>query len=96
MKINKKRIHVSVKGIVQGVGFRFYIYQHAKNRNLNGWVRNRINGNVEVVAEGFETDLEFLKTKLEQGPEMARVSGIEIKWLPYVGDLPNFTVLSTK
>ena len=52
MENDTKRFHATIKGIVQGVGFRFFVFQYGVNLNLNGWVRNRYNGDVEVVVEG--------------------------------------------
>ena len=62
---------------------------------LHGWVRNRINGDVETLAEGPKTDLDYLLEKLKEGPEMAHVIEAKAEWLPYKGDLPVFTVLPT-
>jgi hydrogenase maturation protein HypF len=54
-------IEINVKGIVQGVGFRPYIYRLALANNLKGWVRNE-NGSVLIRVEGFKTNIEgFLK-----------------------------------
>jgi len=91
-----KRLHAIMSGIVQGVGFRFFVYQHASMRNLKGWVRNCVNGDVEVLAEGPQSDLDYLLNRLEQGPGLSQVMNTEIEWLPYEGNLPAFTVLATK
>lgn len=93
---SEKSVRVSVEGIVQGVGFRFFVWQHAKSRNLRGWVRNLSNGNVEVIAQGTNSDLDYLLTKLRQGPEMAQVSHLEIEWSEELKNLPEFTILTSK
>lgn len=90
-----QRMHVKIKGIVQGVGFRFFVLLHGKNRNLRGWVRNCINGDVEVLAEGPRLELEYLLEKLKTGPNAAQVIETDIQWQTFKGDLPPFTVLST-
>jgi len=90
-----QRMHVNIAGIVQGVGFRFFALSHAKNRNLRGWVRNCVNGDVEVLAEGPRSELEFLLEKLKTGPEAAQVIETDIQWETFKGDLPPFTVLPT-
>ena len=64
MENDTKRFHAFVKGFVQGVGFRFFVFQYGVNLNLNGWVRNRINGQVEVLAEGPKDTLDKLLEKL--------------------------------
>jgi acylphosphatase len=95
MEDTKQRMHVNIAGIVQGVGFRFFALTHGKNRNLRGWVRNRINGDVEVLAEGPRSELEYLLDKLKTGPEAAQVIETDIQWQTFKGDLPPFTVLPT-
>ncbi len=95
MSTDKQRLHVVVRGIVQGVGFRFFAYQHSTLLNLRGWVRNRANGDVEVLAEGPRKDLDYLLEKLKEGPSMAQVIEADADWQPYQGDLPVFTVLPT-
>jgi len=91
----QQQLHVIVKGYVQGVGFRFFVLQNAKTRNLKGWVRNRMDGSVEVKAQGYITDLEFLLSQLERGPEMAQVMDIQKTWIDEMENLPSFTVLAT-
>jgi acylphosphatase len=95
MEDTLQRMHVKIKGVVQGVGFRFFVFNHGKNRNLRGWVRNCINGDVEVLAEGPRSELEYLLEKLKTGPSAAQVIGTDIQWQANKGDLPPFTVLPT-
>lgn len=95
MEDTSQRVHVIVKGIVQGVGFRFFVLTHGKNLNLRGWVRNCVNGDVEVLAEGPRSSLELLLEKLKTGPELAQVIDIDIKWDLVKKDLPPFSVLPT-
>lgn len=77
------------------MGFRFFVYQHGNLIKLRGWVRNRINGDVEVLAEGPRKDLDHFLEKLKEGPELAQVVEANTDWQPYKGDLPVFTVLPT-
>ncbi|HDH57698.1 MAG TPA: acylphosphatase [Bacteroidetes bacterium] len=91
----KKRMHATVEGMVQGVGFRFFVFQYAMDRGLKGWVRNRSSGEVEIMAEGSESDLEYLCRKLEVGPPAAQVTNVNVEWMDYKGDLSHFDVLST-
>jgi len=95
MEKNNQRLHVIIKGIVQGVGFRFFVLSLGKEKNLRGWVRNLYNGNVEVLAEGPREELEDLLEKLKTGPPSAQVIDTEIQWDVFKGDLPPFTVLPT-
>ena len=92
---DNQRLHVIVRGIVQGVGFRFFVYQHGTLLKLRGWVRNRINGDVEALAEGSRKDLDYFLEKIKEGPEMAQVIEADADWQLFKGDLPVFTVLPT-
>ena len=93
---NTSRIHAFVSGFVQGVGFRFFVFQYGVNLNLKGWVRNRINGQVELIAEGPKSVLELFIDKVKEGPQMARVENINVDWQSPTGEFPNFTILETK
>lgn len=66
-----------VSGRVQGVGFRYWTTTRAKALNLVGWVRNRRDGRVEVLAYGDKSDLDSLERDLHQGPEAAEVTTVE-------------------
>ena len=77
----QKCIHVSVHGLVQGVFFRKSTVEQALLRELCGWVRNRSDGRVEVLAIGEEDNLLVLLSWLGTGPERARVNKLDIQWL---------------
>ncbi len=91
-----ERLHVFVQGSVQGVGFRFFIYQTGLNLHLYGWVRNRINGNVEILAEGPREKLNTLLRETRKGPQMAQIVKVDVEWKISRNDLPPFTILQTK
>lgn len=70
-----------VRGRVQGVGFREFVYVRARFLGLSGYVRNLADGrSLEVVAEGRRQDLEQLLEYLRQGPRSARVMGVDVEW----------------
>ena len=52
-------VRVVIEGRVQGVFFRSWTIQEATRRNLLGWIRNRLDGTVEAVFSGAETEVEF-------------------------------------
>jgi len=89
------RLHAVVEGVVQGVGFRAFVQQKAASFNLKGWVRNRWDGRVEVVAEGTRSDLEKLLSALYRGPYAADVRGVTPEWQPASGDFSGFSVRMT-
>jgi acylphosphatase len=85
-----ERLHAVVRGSVQGVGFRYFIQRKAQQLGLRGWVRNNDDGTVELVAEGPRSELERLKMAAEEGPRMARVQRVEVKWSTATGGLGDF------
>lgn len=66
-----------VRGRVQGVGFRWFVDHEARQLGLAGWVRNNIDGTVEVLAMGNDPQLAALFTRLRQGPRAARVDDVQ-------------------
>ena len=71
---NAKRFYVS--GIVQGVGFRYFVERAARHLNLAGYVRNLRDGRVEAYAIGSSESLLSLRVSLERGPMGSSVSGV--------------------
>jgi acylphosphatase len=86
------RVHAIVRGDVQGVGFRYFVADHARDAGLGGWVRNQPDGSVECVAEGPRVALEDLVGALRRGPSSAEVEDVEIEWGEPVGDLDGFQI----
>jgi len=70
-------IHIRISGRVQGVGFRAWACRKATDLSLSGWVRNRSNGSVELMAEGSDSDIDFFLSLCRKGPLFARVDKIE-------------------
>ena len=68
-----RRIHVRVNGVVQGVGFRFFLCRVARNLGLVGYVRNRADGSVELEAEGEPSGVSALSDAVGKGPPGALV-----------------------
>ncbi|WP_341704806.1 acylphosphatase [Ferrovibrio sp.] len=66
-----------VTGRVQGVGFRYWVVGRARHHRLVGWVRNRRDGRVEVVAYGDREILDVLERELAGGPPAAMVTAVE-------------------
>jgi len=79
------RLHLRIWGRVQGVYFRASTLEQAIQRGLRGWVRNRADGSVEVVAEGDETVLRELLAWVEHGPPLASVAEVESVWTDDAG-----------
>lgn len=86
------RIHVRIYGRVQGVFFRASTQEQAQKLGLDGWVRNRGDGSVEVVAEGAPHQVHRLLAWVQHGPPMARVDSIEVVECESVGLQGGFDV----
>jgi len=76
MMDNTKK-HLRISGRVQGVGFRHFTRQNARELNITGWVRNLPNGDVETVLQGDQKSVQAMIDRLESGPRMARVDQVE-------------------
>ncbi len=85
-------IHVWVKGVVQGVGFRYFTVRKARELDISGWVRNTIDGGVEIVAEGEEWQLKEFIENIKLGPSHSTVTGIEIEEEEYTNEFNGFEV----
>jgi acylphosphatase len=90
--VESERLHAVVTGEVQGVGFRFFLIRRAEVLGLRGWVRNRDDGAVELVAEGSRLDLEQLLVYAKEGPRMARVTRVDVDWSAATGGLAPFDI----
>ena len=69
------RIRIVVRGRVQGVGFRWFVREAARDAHLSGWVRNRQDGAVEV--EGPQAAIDALRALLARGPDGAVIQSID-------------------
>jgi len=74
-----KAVKVIIYGKVQGVGFRNFVFLHAKRLNIKGYVKNNPDGTVEAVFEGDENNINKMIKLCKRGPERARVDKIDIK-----------------
>ena len=87
------RLHAIVRGRVQGVGFRNWVYSQAKLLRVMGWVANTDDGGVAVLADGGETVLQELLAELHKGPRLAKVTGVEVTWsTSVVGEFSEFLI----
>jgi acylphosphatase len=86
------RLHIQVYGIVQGVFFRSSTEEKASSLGLTGWVKNRKDGSVEILAEGERSDLEALLSWCEKGPEGSKVDKVEHSWDEFKGEFHSFYI----
>jgi acylphosphatase len=88
-----KQVHLFVRGRVQGVFFRASTQREAKRLGLTGWVKNRPDGGVEILAEGEEDALKELIGWANRGPSAARVERVDVRWRSFVGDFFDFRIV---
>ena len=88
----KSRAKVIVKGIVQGVNFRYYFQRQAAKFNITGWVKNLPDGSVAAVFEGDEQDVEAMVQWCRRGPPSAHVTELIPQPEEYRGEFSSFSV----
>lgn len=86
------RVHVTVSGMVQGVGYRYFTVTEARKLGLAGWVRNLMNGDVELEAQGARSDVAMLISRLKLGPVWSDVRRVAVDEAPLHGDDNGFRV----
>ena len=87
-----QRLEITVRGRVQGVGFRYYVIRLARGLGLTGWVANELDGSVRAVAEGPVEAHDRLAAALAEGPPGAFVDGISSLRMPATGRFDEFDV----
>ena len=90
-----QQLHAIVEGHVQGVGFRYFVLEVAQQLQLTGWVRNLVNGNVELLAEGNRIDLDKLYASIQSGSPASLVTHVVTDWLPAQNTYTLFSIRPT-
>ncbi len=88
----RKRAHLYIEGIVQGVFFRAFTRDVARRFALTGWVKNLPDGRVEAVFEGEEQDIQEAIKECYKGPPAAVVRHIDVKWEEPTGEFEDFEI----
>lgn len=91
--MTRRRVHLIVKGLVQGVCYRASAQDEARALGLSGWVRNLPNGDVEAVAQGDGGKVDEFITWCRRGPDEARVESVSVDELPVEDGPGDFRVL---
>lgn len=90
MKI--RRISVIVKGVVQGVYFRYFTREAAVKTGVSGWVCNLPNGDVQIEAQADEDKLELFLKYVRKGPELSHVESTDVNDLPVLENEDGFVI----
>lgn len=85
------RLHVIVKGQVQGVGFRYHVQKHAKDYKLTGQVRNLYSGDVDLEIQGDPQIIDVFLNSLDDIP-FARIEGLETSEMELQANEHSFTI----
>ena len=76
------KVRVTIKGRVQGVGFRYWTCGEARRLGLRGWVRNRPDGAVEALFVGPGARVEDMLAACWRGPNFARITAVDVQDAP--------------
>ena len=87
------RAKIIVKGVVQGVGYRYYTVREAKQLGLHGTVRNALNGDVEITVEGEQALVLSLLKNLRIGPRFSHISDIKVEWHDPTNEFTDFRIV---
>ena len=88
------RLEATIRGRVQGVGFRYFVVRRALELGIVGWVANTPDGSVECVAEGSPAALDALEVSLNEGPTGAIVDSVSAARMTATGRFDRFAVRS--
>lgn len=91
--MNKRRIHLRIRGLVQGVSFRASARHEALRLGLTGIVRNLADGDVEVLAEGEPSKVDAFAAWCHRGPSEARVDSVTASEGRVTGEFTSFQVV---
>jgi len=83
---------ITVSGLVQGVGYRYFTHKKATDLNLKGYVKNMYNGNVEAEVEGDRESIEILIKEMKTGPRLSRVNDLNVEWKEFTGKYNSFEI----
>ncbi len=90
--MTKTRVHLIISGKVQGVFFRYTMYQIASNCDVVGWAKNQADGKVEAVLEGNKENVEKVIEWSRHGPSGASVENVEVAREEYTGEFKDFSI----
>lgn len=86
------RAEILVNGLVQGVGFRYFVIRHAESLSLKGYTQNLFSGEVFTVVEGEKEIIVDLYNKIKIGPISADVKNASIKWSDAKNEFKRFEI----
>ena len=85
-------VRIIVSGLVQGVGFRYYIYRRAQSMRLTGYVKNLPSGQVEIIASGEKGLIDEMIDAARVGPSYASVSDVHLERIEPATTFRDFSI----
>ena len=92
MSSNLVKAEITVSGLVQGVGFRYFVYSKAQMLELNGFTKNLFTGEVVTVVEGERYLIEELIDYIKIGPSRSHVKSHLVNWFEYKNEYKIFEI----
>jgi len=92
IKSDLSRAEIIVGGLVQGVGFRYFVLRTAMKLNVNGYAKNLYSGEVLAVVEGEKIKIMELFEQMKLGPSHAYVKSFSIRWTTYNAEFSSFEI----
>lgn len=92
MRGDVRAVRLTIRGLVQGVGFRDFVLEQAERYRIAGYVVNMSDGSVVAVAEGQEQALEEFIAALKQGPPQAQIKSVDAARLSANGNFSGFSI----
>ena len=92
MMSNLVRTEILVSGLVQGVGFRYFVVKNCEALGLKGFTKNLPDGKVYNIVEGEKFLIEDLLKQLQIGPSYSEVKKLDVKWTEFKNEFTNFEV----
>jgi acylphosphatase len=83
---------IRVRGVVHGVGYRYFCRQKAVPLGLVGWAKNNQDGSVSLHVEGERSAIESFLSELKIGPANASVTDLAVQWTSYSGEHDSFYI----
>ena len=92
MSSNDARAEIIANGLVQGVGFRYFILRNAESLGLKGYTKNLYSGEVFTLVEGDKGKIEDLFNKIKIGPSHSSVKNCKIFWQDFKNEFSSFEI----
>jgi acylphosphatase len=90
----KVTYEITVRGRVQGVGYRWFVKRQADIYDINGYVKNQVNGSVYIIAQGEQEQLDLFIPIVQRGPDFALITNTDVNLLSSAKNYEDFLIVS--